>query len=165
MSAELLELPVTTLQGSRTTFGALADGRVALVVNVASKCGLTPQYAKLEALQEELAGRGFTVLGFPCNQFRGQEPGTAAEIAEFCSATYGVTFPLSDKIDVNGDERDPIYDVLTAETDADGAAGDVAWNFEKFVVGADGEVLGRFRPQTEPDDPQLLALIEKALAG
>jgi glutathione peroxidase len=165
MSAELLDLPVTTLQGSQTTFGALAAGRVALVVNVASKCGLTPQYAKLEALQEELADRGFTVLGFPCNQFRGQEPGTAAEIAEFCSATYGVTFPLSDKIEVNGDDRDPIYDVLTAVSDPEGAAGDVAWNFEKFVVGGNGEVLGRFRPQTEPDDPQVLAVIEKALAG
>jgi glutathione peroxidase len=165
MSAELLDLPVTTLQGSQTTFGAITSGRVALVVNVASKCGLTPQYAKLEALQEELADRGFTVLGFPCNQFRGQEPGTAAEIEEFCSATYGVTFPLADKIEVNGDGRHPVYDVLTAVSDAAGTAGDVAWNFEKFVVSADGEVLGRFRPQTEPDDPQLLAVIEQALAG
>jgi glutathione peroxidase len=165
MSAELLDLSVTTLQGAKTTFGELAGGKVALVVNVASKCGLTPQYAKLESLQKELADRGFTVLGFPCNQFREQEPGSAEEIAEFCSATYGVTFPMSDKIEVNGDGRDPLYDILTETPDADGATGDIAWNFEKFVVSADGEVLGRFRPKTEPDDPQLLALIETALAG
>jgi glutathione peroxidase len=163
MTAALLDLPVTTLQGSPTTFGALAGGRVALVVNVASKCGLTPQYAKLELLQKDLADRGFTVLGFPCNQFREQEPGSAAEIAEFCSATYGVTFPMSDKIDVNGDGRDPLYRELTAVPDADGVAGDVGWNFEKFVVSADGEVLGRFRSKTEPDDPQILALIEDAI--
>jgi glutathione peroxidase len=164
MTAALLDLPVTTLQGSQTTFGALAGGRVALVVNVASKCGLTPQYAKLESLQQEFADRGFTVLGFPCNQFREQEPATAAEIAEFCSATYGVTFPMSDKIEVNGARRDPLFDVLSAVPDAEGAAGDIAWNFEKFVVSATGEVLGRFRPKTEPDDPQILALIDQALA-
>ena len=111
--SDLLDLPVTTLQGTQTTFGELAGGRVALVVNVASRCGNTPQYAKLEELQQTLADRGFTVLGFPCNQFKGQEPGTAADIAEFCSATYGVTFPMSDKIEVNGDHRDPIYAVLT----------------------------------------------------
>jgi glutathione peroxidase len=161
---ELLSLPVTTLAGEPTTFGALTDGRVALVVNVASKCGLTPQYEKLEALQQELADQRFTVLGFPCNQFGEQEPGTSAEIATFCSATYGVSFPMTDKVEVNGDGRDAIYDVLTQTEDAEGAAGDIQWNFEKFVVGADGRVLGRFRPLVEPDDPELVACITAALA-
>jgi glutathione peroxidase len=160
----LLGLPVTTLTGDQTTFGALTDGRVALVVNVASKCGLTPQYTKLEELQRDLADQRFTVLGFPCNQFGEQEPGTAEEIATFCSATYGVTFPMAAKIEVNGDGRDAVYDVLTQTTDADGAAGDIQWNFEKFVVGADGRVLGRFRPLVEPDDPELVACITAALA-
>jgi glutathione peroxidase len=160
----LLDLPVTTLAGEPTTFGGLAGGRVALVVNVASKCGLTPQYSKLEELQRELADQRFTVLGFPCNQFGEQEPGTADEIATFCSATYGVTFPMAGKIEVNGDGRDPVYDVLTQTPDADGAAGDIQWNFEKFVVGADGRVLGRFRPLVEPDDPELVACITAALA-
>ena len=123
--SDLLDLPVTTLQGKATTFGELAGGRAALVVNVASKCGLTPQYTKLEALHAELAGRGFTVLGFPCNQFGGQEPGTAEEIEQFCSATYGVTFPMTAKIDVNGADRDPVYAALTAVPDADGEAGDI----------------------------------------
>jgi glutathione peroxidase len=165
MTTLLLDLPVTTLDGTKTTFGALADGRTALVVNVASKCGLTPQYAKLEALQKELGDRGFTVLGFPCNQFREQEPGSAADIAEFCSATYGVTFPMSDKIEVNGEGRDPLYATLTEVPYADGEAGDVTWNFEKFLVSADGEVLGRFHPKTEPDDPEVRSAIDKALAG
>ncbi len=159
----LREFPVRTLQGESTTFGEFAGDRVTLVVNVASKCGLTPQYAKLEALQEELGGDTFTVLGFPCNQFGGQEPGTADEIAEFCSATYGVTFPMSDKVEVNGDARDPIYTELEATPDAEGTAGDVQWNFEKFLVGADGSVLARFRPRTEPDDPQVRAAIDAAL--
>jgi glutathione peroxidase len=153
----LLSLPVTTLTGEPTTFGGLADGRVALVVNVASRCGLTPQYEKLEALQLELADQRFTVLGFPCNQFGEQEPGTAEEIATFCSTTYGVTFPMSAKVEVNGE-------VLTETPDLDGAAGDIQWNFEKFVVGADGRVLGRFRPLVEPDDPELVAAITAALA-
>jgi glutathione peroxidase len=161
---ELLELPVTTLQGTHTTFGALADGRVSLVVNVASRCGSTPQYAKLETLHEALAPRGFTVIGFPCNQFGDQEPGTAADIATFCSATYGVTFPMSDKVEVNGPGRDPIYAVLVETPYADAEAADVAWNFEKFVVDASGQVVGRFKRTVEPDDPQLLASIEAALA-
>ena len=160
---ELLDLPVTTLDGAPTTFGALTGGKAALVVNVASKCGLTPQYSKLEALQKELGDRGFTVLGFPCNQFHGQEPGTAEEIAEFCSATYGVTFPLAAKIDVNGEDRDPIYDMLTQTPDAEGAAGDIQWNFEKFLIAPDGTIAGRFRPRTEPDDPAVLAAIEAVL--
>jgi glutathione peroxidase len=126
---------------------------------------LTPQYRQLEALHEEFGGRGFTVVGFPTNQFGGQEPGSAAEIAEFCSATYGVTFPMSDKIDVNGDGRDPIYAELTTVPDDSGAAGDVQWNFEKFVVAADGRVIGRFRPKISPDAPEVVAAIEAALAG
>lgn len=161
--SDLLDLPVTTLAGEQTSFRALTGGRAALIVNVASRCGLTPQYAKLEALHEELAGRGFTVLGFPSNQFHGQEPGTAAEIAEFCSATYGVTFPMSAKVDVNGDARDAVYVRLTETADTDGAAGDVQWNFEKFVVAPDGRVVGRFRPGIEPDAPEIRACIESVL--
>jgi glutathione peroxidase len=160
---DLLNLPITTLDGTATTFGSLTDGRVSLVVNVASKCGLTPQYARLEALQEELGGPSFTVVGFPCNQFGGQEPGTAEEISEFCSTTYGVTFPLAGKIEVNGAGRDAVYDVLTETPDAEGSAGDIQWNFEKFVVGADGRVLGRFRPRTEPDAPEVRDCIQRAL--
>jgi glutathione peroxidase len=161
--SDLLSTPVTTLSGEQTTFGGLTDGRVALVVNVASRCGLTPQYEKLEALQREMADKPFTVLGFPCNQFGEQEPGTAEEIATFCSATYGVTFPMAAKIDVNGDGRDAVYDVLTESADSEGAAGDIQWNFEKFLVGADGSVLGRFRPLVEPDAPELLAALSAAL--
>jgi glutathione peroxidase len=158
----LSELPVTTLDGRKTTFGELAGGKATLVVNVASRCGLTPQYRRLEALQEEYGGRGFAVVGFPTNQFGGQEPGSAEEIAEFCSATYGVTFPMSDKINVNGEDRDPIYAELTAVADASGAAGDVQWNFEKFLVAPDGSVQ-RFRPRTEPTSPEVTAAIEAAL--
>lgn len=161
---DLSSLPTTTLDGEATTFGALTEGRVTLVVNVASRCGLTPQYSKLEALQKELSGRGFTVLGFPCNQFGGQEPGSAAEIQEFCSATYGVSFPMAAKVDVNGPDRDAVYAALTATPDSAGDAGDVQWNFEKFLLGADGRVVGRFRPRTEPDDPALRAAIDAELA-
>jgi glutathione peroxidase len=161
--SDLADLPVTTLSGEPTTFGALTAGKAALVVNVASKCGLTPQYTQLEALQDELADRGFTVLGFPCNQFGGQEPGTADEIAEFCSTTYGVTFPLTDKIEVNGPGRDPIYARLTEVADAEGSAGDIQWNFEKFLISPDGAVVGRFRPRTEPDAPELRQAIEAVL--
>ena len=161
--SDLTDLPVTTLSGENSSFGALSNGRAVLVVNVASRCGLTPQYAQLEALQEELADRGFTVLGFPSNQFGGQEPGTSEEIAEFCSATYGVTFPMSQKIDVNGPERDPIYAELTETPDAKGQAGDVQWNFEKFLVAPDGRVVSRFRPQTKPDAPEIRSAIESVL--
>ena len=158
----LFDIPVKTLSGEDSSLGTLA-GKTLLVVNVASKCGLTPQYAALEALHERLADRGFSVVGFPCNQFMGQEPGTAEEIEEFCSTTYGVTFPMFEKIEVNGEGRHPIYDELTAVPDADGAAGDVQWNFEKFLLGPDGMVLARFRPRTVPDDPEVLAAIEKHL--
>jgi|SRR6185437_12857168 glutathione peroxidase len=162
--SSLLEESVTTLSGVPTTFGELAGGKAALVVNVASKCGLTPQYSKLEALQAELSDRGFTVIGFPCNQFGGQEPGSSEEIAEFCSATYGVTFPMTAKVDVNGDGRDAVYTTLTAVPDADGEAGDIQWNFEKFLVAADGRVVARFRPRTEPDAPEVRMAIEALLA-
>jgi len=161
---ELLNLPVTTLSGEQTTFGALTGGRAALVVNVASRCGLTPQYRKLEALHEEFADRGFTVVGFPSNQFAGQEPGSAEQIADFCSATYGVTFPMADKVDVNGPARDPIYQILTETPREDGSTGDVQWNFEKFLVASDGSVVGRYRPRTEPDAPEIRADIEALLA-
>jgi glutathione peroxidase len=161
--SDLADLPVTTLQGESTTFGALTSGKATLVVNVASKCGLTPQYAQLEALHDELAHRGFTVLGFPCNQFGGQEPGTNEEIATFCSATYGVTFPMTDKIDVNGANRDAVYERLTASPDATGEAGDIQWNFEKFLIAPDGQVVGRFRPRTEPNDPAVRSAIEAVL--
>ncbi len=158
-----LTLPVTTLAGEHTTLGELTGGRAALLVNVASRCGLTPQYAQLEELHEEFGPRGFTVVGFPVNQFRGQEPGTAEEIADFCSTTYGVTFPMSDKIEVNGPGRDPIYDVLTQLPDAAGVAGDVSWNFEKFLVAGDGRVVSRFRPALTPDSPQVRGAIEELL--
>jgi glutathione peroxidase len=156
------DLPVNTLTGQRGSLGDLA-GSTLLVVNVASKCGLTPQYAGLERLHERYAGRGFAVVGFPCNQFGGQEPGTAAEIGEFCSTTYGVTFPMFEKVEVNGPGRHPVYTELTAVPDASGEAGDVQWNFEKFLVGPDGTVLARFRPQTTPEDPALIAAIEANL--
>jgi glutathione peroxidase len=160
----LYDIPVKTLAGQDSSLGSQA-GKTLLVVNVASKCGLTPQYTALEALQARLADRGFSVVGFPCNQFGGQEPGTAGEIAEFCSATYGVTFPMFEKIEVNGPDRHPIYQELTAVADADGEAGDIQWNFEKFVLRPDGSVAARFRPMTAPDDPAVLAVIEENLPG
>jgi glutathione peroxidase len=138
-------------------------GRATLVVNVASRCGLTPQYAGLEELHERYKDRGFSVLGVPCNQFAGQEPGTAEEIATFCSTTYGVTFPLTEKVDVNGPDRHPLYRELTAVPDAEGEAGDVKWNFEKFLVDPDGRVVGRFRPTVAPDAPELVSAIEAVL--
>ena len=159
----LHDIEVETLSGERTTFGAIAKGKAALVVNVASKCGLTPQYAGLEALHEELAERGFTVVGFPSNQFLGQEPGTAEEIATFCSVTYGVTFPMLAKADVNGEARHPLYAELTALPAGDDKGADVLWNFEKFLVSPEGEVVGRFRPNVLPDDPALRDAVEAAL--
>jgi glutathione peroxidase len=158
----LYDIPLTTLDGQPGSLGDLA-GKTLLVVNVASKCGLTPQYNGLERLQERFADRGFSVVGFPCNQFGGQEPGSSEEIAEFCSATYGVTFPMFEKIEVNGEDRHPVYTELTALEDAEGAAGDIQWNFEKFLVGPDGQPIARFRPRTEPEDPEVLAAIEASL--
>ncbi|QIX25219.1 glutathione peroxidase [Nocardioides sp. JQ2195] len=156
----LLDAPIARLDGTSTTLGEITGGKPALLVNVASKCGLTPQYTALEQLHERYADRGFTVVGIPCNQFGGQEPGTSDEIAEFCSSTYGVTFPMTEKVDVNGDDRHPIYAELTEVPDEEGEAGDVQWNFEKFLVAADGQVISRFRPTVTPDDPRLVDGVE-----
>ncbi len=158
----LYDTPIRTLEGEPTDLSAY-KGKALLMVNVASKCGLTPQYEGLQELHEKFAGRGFEVLGFPCNQFMGQEPGTAEEIREFCDTTYHVTFPLFEKIDVNGARRHPIYTELTGKADADGEAGDVKWNFEKFLVSPDGRVVARFRPQVTPGDPGLVSAIEEQL--
>ncbi len=160
--AAMWNAPIKTLQGQPTSLAAY-KGKALLLVNVASKCGLTPQYATLEALQKKYAAKGFTVVGFPCNQFKGQEPGTAEEIAQFCSTTYGVTFPMMEKIEVNGDGRHAIYKALTPLADATGHTGDIRWNFEKFVVSADGTTITRFAPRTTPDDPSVIAAIEAAL--
>ncbi|MEY4130476.1 MAG: hypothetical protein RLZZ31_600 [Actinomycetota bacterium] len=147
---------------SELTGGELpsTDGKAVLVVNVASKCGLTPQYEGLERLQKRFGGDAFTVLGVPCNQFMGQEPGSPTEIAEFCSATYGVTFPLTEKIDVNGDDRHALYAELTAAADSEGNAGDIQWNFEKFLVNKNGQVVARFRPTVDPESDEIVAAIE-----
>jgi glutathione peroxidase len=160
---DLLDQPIATLAGEPTTLGALTGHRPALLVNVASRCGLTPQYSRLEALHEEFEPRGFTVVGVPCNQFGGQEPGTAEEIATFCSATYGVTFPMTEKVEVNGAGAHPVYQRLTAAADASGRAGDVQWNFEKFLIDGSGQVVARFRPGTEPDAPEVRTAIEALL--
>ncbi|GAA1303114.1 glutathione peroxidase [Saccharothrix xinjiangensis] len=156
------DIPVHTLSGEASSLGSLA-GKALLVVNVASRCGLTPQYKGLERLHERYAERGFSVVGFPCNQFAGQEPGTAEEIATFCSTTYGVTFPLFEKVDVNGPDRHPVYEELTAVPDGSGAAGDVQWNFEKFVLSPTGSVIARFRPTTDPEADEVVAAVESAL--
>ncbi len=158
----LAQIPLTTLDGNPTSLAAY-DGRAVLVVNVASKCGLTPQYGALEQLARDYGDRGLTVIGVPCNQFMGQEPGTPEQIATFCSTTYGVTFPLLAKADVNGADRHPLYAVLTETADAGGEAGDVQWNFEKFLIAPDGAVVNRFRPRTEPDAPEVIAAIEAVL--
>jgi len=158
----IYDIPIHALSGEASSL-APYRGKALLLVNVASKCGLTPQYTGLEKLQEQYSPRGFSVLGFPCNQFLGQEPGTAEEIQEFCSTTYGVTFPLFEKIDVNGDDRHPLYAELTKVPDAEGKAGDITWNFEKFLVSPDGRIAGRFRPQVEPEDETLVAAIEAQL--
>lgn len=158
----LNDIALTTIDGRPTTLAELSDGAT-LVVNVASKCGLTPQYTALEKLANDYGERGLTVVGVPCNQFMGQEPGTAEEIQEFCSTTYGVTFPLLAKTDVNGDDRHPLYAELTKTADADGQAGDIQWNFEKFLLAPGGEVVARFRPRTEPDAPEVISAIEAVL--
>jgi glutathione peroxidase len=155
------DIPLRTLIGEPSSLDGYR-GKALLIVNVASKCGLTPQYAGLEALHERFSKRGFSVLGFPCNQFGAQEPGSAEQISEFCTTNYGVTFPMFEKISVNGPDRHPLYTELTAVADASGEAGDIQWNFEKFVVSKDGAVR-RFRPKTKPDDPELVAAIEAGL--
>ncbi|MFF7288096.1 glutathione peroxidase [Streptomyces griseorubiginosus] len=162
-SSSPLDVEIGALTGGAAELGQYA-GKAVLVVNVASKCGLTPQYNGLEKLQERYAERGFTVLGVPCNQFLGQEPGSAEEIAEFCSATYGVTFPLTEKVEVNGEGRHPLYERLVDFADAEGHTGDIRWNFEKFLIGRDGAVVARFSPQTEPESDEVVAAVERALA-
>jgi glutathione peroxidase len=159
----ILEAKIARLDGTPTTLGELTGGRPALLVNVASKCGLTPQYAGLERLHEEYADRGFSVVGFPCNQFHGQEPGTPEEIAEFCSATYGVTFPLTEKIDVNGEDRHEVYRALVDAPDEEGRTGDISWNFEKFLIDGTGAVVARFSPRVEPDDPRVTSAVRAQL--
>jgi glutathione peroxidase len=158
----LYEYPIHTLAGDESSLGEFA-GKAVLVVNVASRCGLTPQYEGLEKLQARYADRGFSVVGFPCNQFMGQEPGTAEEIQEFCSTTYGVSFPLFEKIDVNGEDQHPIYAELNQTADVEGHSGDIRWNFEKFLLSPSGEVVARYAPLVEPEDPTLVAAIEAAL--
>jgi glutathione peroxidase len=158
----IYDVSVNTLAGEPA---ALSDytGRALLIVNVASQCGLTPQYTGLEQLHETYGARGFEVLGFPCNQFGAQEPGSPEEIAEFCSTNYGVGFPLFEKIEVNGDGRHPLYEQLTAKEDGEGKAGDIQWNFEKFLISPEGEIVARFRPLTTPEDPALVGAIEEQL--
>jgi glutathione peroxidase len=154
--------PIASLDGEPFDLDGL-KGKAVLVVNVASKCGLTPQYTGLEELQKTYADRGFTVLGVPCNQFGGQEPGSAEEISTFCSANYGVTFPITEKVDVNGQKQHPLFAELTATPDTNGDAGDIQWNFEKFLISPAGEVVGRFRPTVTPDAEELVGALESVL--
>jgi glutathione peroxidase len=156
------ETSIATLDGKPGLLNG-EEGKVTLMVNVASKCGLTPQYTGLEHLQEKYASRGFDVVGFPCNQFGEQEPGSPDEIATFCSTTYGVTFPMSEKIEVNGDGRHPLYQQLTPVADGEGHTGDIRWNFEKFLVGRDGNVIQRFSPMVDPEASEVVEAIEQAL--
>ncbi|WGD37745.1 glutathione peroxidase [Lysinibacter sp. HNR] len=158
---QIRDIPLTTINGETTSLAHYADKSV-MVVNVASRCGLTPQYTALEALQKEYGDRGFTVLGFPCNQFAFQEPGSAETIQEFCSITYGVTFPLMEKVKVNGRSAHPLYVELTKTDDSEGRAGRVKWNFEKFLITPSNDIY-RFRPTTVPDDPAIIAAIESSL--
>jgi glutathione peroxidase len=158
----IYDVPVRSLHGDPASLGDY-EGKALLIVNVASQCGLTPQYTGLQQLHEQYGARGFEVLGFPCNQFGGQEPGSADEIAQFCETSYGVTFPMFEKLEVNGDGRHPLYEQLTATEDAEGKAGDIQWNFEKFLVSPAGDVVARFRPLVAPDDPALVTAIEEQL--
>ncbi len=158
----IYDTDIAALDGTPDVLADL-NGKVTLVVNVASKCGLTPQYEQLETVHERYADRGFTVLGVPCNQFLEQEPGSADEIATFCSTTYGVTFPMTEKVEVNGDGRHALYDQLTPHPDVEGRTGDIQWNFEKFLVDGDGAVIARFGPTVVPDDPAVIDAIESAL--
>lgn len=157
------KIPIGTLDDTATPLSEL-QGKAVLIVNVASRCGLTPQYEGLERLHEQYGPRGFSVLGVPCNQFMGQEPGTSEEIREFCSMTYGVTFPMTEKVDVNGDDRHALYDQLTVFADGEGHDGDVRWNFEKFLVAPDGTVVHRFGPKVEPESDEVVAAIEAVLS-
>lgn len=156
----LLDTPIARLDGTPATLGEITGAGPALLVNVASQCGMTPQYSGLERLHQQYAERGFTVVGVPCNQFGAQEPGTPQEIDEFCTTTYGVTFPLTEKVEVNGERRHEVYEALVSTRDATGHSGDVRWNFEKFLIDGDGGVVARYEPRTEPDDPALVTAIE-----
>jgi glutathione peroxidase len=158
-----MNFDLTGIDGSPLDSSVL-EGNAVLVVNVASRCGLTPQYEGLERLQKRYGDAGFTVLGVPCNQFAGQEPGTPEEIQQFCSATYGTTFPLTEKADVNGQHQSPLYQELTATPDADGEAGEVQWNFEKFLISPAGQVVARFRPVVDPEDEAITSAIESVLS-
>jgi glutathione peroxidase len=158
----VLDHSINTLRGEPADLNDYR-GKALLVVNVASKCGLTPQYTGLEELQKTYSDRGFSVLGFPCNQFGAQEPGSAEEIETFCSTTYGVSFPMFEKVDVNGEQRHPIYEDLTKVADAEGASGDIRWNFEKFLISPAGEVVARYSPMVTPEDDKLVADIEANL--
>lgn len=160
---KLLDAPVTLNDSSPTTLRDIAPGKLILLVNTASECGLTPQYAGLQQLAEDYAERGLAVIGAPCNQFGGQEPGADAQIADFCSLNYGVSFPLLAKLQVNGEDAHPLYRELTQVPDAQGQAGDVQWNFEKFLISPAGDVIARIRPRTEPQDPAVVTLIEENL--
>ena len=160
----LYDYPIHTLAGDPSSLKDY-EGKALLLVNVASKCGLTPQYTGLEELQKKYESKGFTVLGFPCNQFGEQEPGSPEEIASFCSTSYGVTFPMFEKIEVNGEGRHPIYAELEEVADQEGHTGDVQWNFEKFLVGPTGSVVARFSPLVTPEDPVLVDAIERTLPG
>ncbi len=155
----LFDIKIARLDGTPATLGEIAAGRPTLLVNVASKCGLTPQYTALELVHEDYHDQGFTVVGVPCNQFGGQEPGSAEEIQEFCSTTYGVSFPMTEKVEVNGAGRHPLYDGLVGVADESGRAGDITWNFEKFLLDGDGAAVARFAPTVVPDDPRLTAAI------
>jgi glutathione peroxidase len=159
----LRDTEIGRLDGTPATFGEIVGDGPALVVNVASKCGSTPQYEGLEALHEKYSGQGLTVVGVPCNQFGGQEPGTADEIAEFCSSTYGVTFPLTEKVEVNGAGRHPLFAALVEAEDESGRGGDVDWNFEKFLVDSHGTVVSRWRTRVEPDDARIVEAVQNVL--
>jgi glutathione peroxidase len=160
----LLDITIGRLDGTASTLGEITGGKPALLVNVASKCGLTPQYTALEEIHERYADRGFTVVGVPCNQFGGQEPGSPEEIAEFCSASYGVTFPMTEKVEVNGPGRHELYDELVPVADDEGRAGDISWNFEKFLVDGDGKVVARYAPSVVPDDPRVTGAIDRLVS-
>lgn len=158
----IYDAKIAGLSGDQDLLNVL-KGKVTLVVNVASKCGLTPQYTALEELQKEYSASGFTVLGVPCNQFGAQEPGSSSEIQTFCSTTYGVTFPLSEKVEVNGSGQHALYQTLTKVADSEGHSGDIRWNFEKFLVSRDGKVVRRFSPMIAPDAPEVISAIKEQL--
>jgi len=161
-AASLYDIPLKDIDGKGTSLKE-HRGKVLLIVNVASQCGLTPQYSALETIHEKYKDKGFSVLAFPCNQFNGQEPGTNEEIKQFCSSKYHVTFPIFDKLEVNGQGRHPLYVALAGKDSP--FPGDIKWNFGKFLIGRDGKILKRFEPRTKPDSPEVTQAIESALAA